>query len=59
MGGLHHVGFAVVPALLPSCPVSDTSYVQKARMLNFRIYASHGMLVFCPILQEKVGVVGI
>ena len=29
--GLHHVGFGIDLACLPSCLVSDTGHVQKAR----------------------------
>lgn len=32
-GGLHHVGFTVVPALLETCPVSNAGHVEQAGIL--------------------------
>ena len=53
------IGFGIMKALLPASPVADASHIQEVGVIYFTKDVAHGMLIPCPVLLKKSGVIGV
>ncbi len=56
---LHHVGLATVTSCLPSCPVSQSSDIQKSAAANLSVDKIHRQEIFRPVLLEKSCIIAV